>query len=61
MNYRPELEDGLVDILKTLKISEALEISKRLRAYLIENNKIQTEIPFINDIDHMSFVWAQAN
>ena len=61
LNYTPEREDGSVDISKALKISEAFEVSKQLWAYLKEHNHIQTESAFINDIDHMSFVWGAAN
>lgn len=61
LNYTPELESGNVDISKALKISESFEISKQFWASLLENGDIETEIPFINDIDHMSFVWGESN
>lgn len=61
LNYTPERKNGVVDISKALKISQAFEESKQLWAYLKENGKIQTSSPFINDIDHMSFVWGQKN
>lgn len=61
LNYTPLREDGNVDISKALKISEQFEISKQLWAYLRENNKVQTSSSFINDIDHMSFVWGEEN
>jgi len=61
LNYTPELEDGSVDLTKALKIAEQFEISKQLWAYLKSNNLIQSKTPFINDIDHMSFVWGGKN
>ena len=60
LNYTP-MRDGTVDISKALKISEEFEISKQLWAYLRKNNKVPTTSPFINDIDHMSFVWGEDN
>ena len=60
LNYTP-LRDGEVDISKALKISEQFEISKQLWAYLKENNHLDYKTPFINDIDHMSFVWGKEN
>lgn len=61
LNYTPQRDDGAVDISKALKISEQFEISKQLWAYLRKNNKVETSSPFINDIDHMSFVWGEDN
>ncbi len=61
LNYTPEKEDGSINIEKALKIGSSFEISKQLWAYLLEKGCIQTEHPFINDIDHMSFVWGEAN
>ena len=61
LNYTPENEVGQVDISKALKISESFEISKQFWAYLVKNNLIPTTTPFINDIDHMSFVWGDTN
>ncbi len=61
LNYTPLREDGSVDISKALKISSSFEISKQLWAYLKKNNLIKSESPFINDIDHMSFVWGEEN
>lgn len=58
LNYTPENEDGQVDISKALKISESFEVSKQLWAYLVKNNLLPANDPFINDIDHMSFVWG---
>lgn len=61
LNYTPEREDGNVDISKALRISESFEVSKQLWAYLLENGLIKTDSTFINDIDHMSFVWGAEN
>ena len=61
LNYTPPKADGTVDISKALKISQAFEISKQLWAYLKTSGKIKTDSPFINDIDHMSFVWGDEN
>jgi len=61
LNYTPELEDGSIDISKALKISQSFEMSKQLWAFLLKGNFIETDSPFINDIDHMSFVWGEGN
>ncbi len=61
LNYTPRNEDGTVNIEKALKISSSFEVSKQLWAYLKVNGKIKSDSPFINDIDHMSFVWGQDN
>ncbi len=61
LNYTPDREDGTVDISKALKISQNFEISKQLWAYLLEKDKLNTSSPFINDIDHMSFLWGDEN
>ncbi len=61
LNYTPLKENGEVDISKALKISESFEISKQFWAHLQENGKIETDSPFINDIDHLSFVWGEDN
>ncbi len=61
LNYTPEDENGKIDITKALKISESFEISKQFWAYLVQNNLVQSNSPFINDIDHMSFVWGTGN
>lgn len=61
LNYTPELADGSIDLSKALKISEQFEISKQLWAYLKENKLLNTKLAFINDIDHMSFVWGEKN
>ena len=61
LNYTPQREDGSVDISKALKISQSFEVSKQLWAYLKETGKIKTKSAFINDIDHMSFVWGKEN
>lgn len=61
LNYTPEREDGTIDMSKALKISESFEISKQFWAYLKINKLIKSDVPFINDIDHMSFVWGNEN
>jgi malate dehydrogenase (quinone) len=61
LNYTPFREDDTVDISKALKISESFEVSKQFWAYLLEKGLIETKNPFINDIDHMSFVWGEKN
>ncbi len=61
LNYTPLREDGTVDISKALKISESFEISKQLWAFLKEKGSLNSSTPFINDIDHMSFVWGADN
>ncbi len=61
LNYTPQLKDGSIDISKALKIAEQFEISKQLWAYLKSNHILEPRFPFINDIDHMSFVWGNEN
>ncbi len=60
LNYTPE-RNGKVDISKALRISQSFEISKQYWAYLLKNGHLKTSSPFINDIDHMSFVWGEEN
>lgn len=60
LNYTP-LEDGKIDVSKALEIARDFEISKQLWAYLVETNCIPYDIPFINDIPHMSAVWGDEN
>jgi malate dehydrogenase (quinone) len=61
LNYTPENENGAIDISKALRISESFEISKQFWAYLVKQGFIETNVPFINDIDHMSFVFGEGN
>ncbi len=61
LNYTPLLEDGSVDISKALRISQSFEESKQFWAYLKEQQTFPNKTPFINDIDHMSFVWVEEN
>lgn len=61
LNYTPQLNDGSINIDKALKIGSWFEVSKQLWSYLAENEMVETKIPFINDIDHMSFVWGADN
>jgi len=61
LNYTPEDENGDIDISKALRISESFEISKQFWAYLVKQGLVETNMPFINDIDHMSFVFGEGN
>lgn len=61
LNYTPENEDGSVNIDKALTIGEQFEVSKQFWAYLAESKLVSTDVPWINDIDHMSFVWGADN
>ncbi len=61
LNYTPEDENGSIDISKALRISESFEISKQLWAYLVKERLVETDTPFINDIDHLSFVFGEGN
>ena len=61
LNYTPQREDGSIDMTKALHIAESFEVSKQFWAYLVTNNLIIADQPFINDIDHMSFVWGDEN
>ena len=61
LNYTPLLENGNVDISKALRISQSFEESKQFWAYLKQQKTFPNKTPFINDIDHMSFVWGEEN
>jgi len=61
LNYTPELENGQIDITKALRIGEQFEISKQFWAFLKELPDFPLKKSFINDIDHMSFVWGEKN
>jgi len=61
LNYTPQREDGSIDISKATRICQQFEESKQLWSYLLEKGKISKDFPFINDIDHMSFVWGNDN
>jgi len=61
LNYTPEKENGEIDIEKALRISQSFEISKQFWAYLKLQNTFPNKHAFINDIDHMSFVWGEKN
>jgi len=61
LNYTPEKEDGAINIEKALRISQSFEVSKQFWAYLKQQDNYPKGYPFINDIDHMSFVWGEAN
>ena len=61
LNYTPMDEEGTVDLTKALKIAEQFEVSKQFWSFLKENEYIKPKAGFINDIDHMSFVWGAEN
>jgi len=61
LNYTPINKNGVVDISKALRISEQFEISKLFWAHLKKQGNLDPTKTFINDIDHMSFVWGDAN
>lgn len=61
LNYTPEKEDGSIDISKALKIASDFEVSKQFWACLVDSKAIPANTTFINDIDHMSFVWGTEN
>lgn len=61
LNYTPEKEDGSIDVSKALEIAHSFEISKQFWAHLVESGAVQSTVPFINDIDHISFVWGKEN
>lgn len=61
LNYTPLKDDGEVDIEKALRISQSFEISKQFWAYLKQEQDFKSKFAFINDIDHMSFVWGNEN
>ncbi len=61
LNYTPEKENGKINIEKALRISQSFEISKQFWTYLKQQKKFKSDYAFINDIDHMSFVWGNEN
>lgn len=61
LNYTPENKDGTIDLSKALKIAESFEISKQFWAYLVKNELINTDSPFIHQVNHASFVWGEKN
>jgi len=61
LNYTPLKENGEVDITKALAIAEQFEVSKQFWAHLQETGQLNPKKGFINDIDHMSFVWGADN
>lgn len=60
MNYTP-MTDGQVDISKALSIAQSFEVSKQFWAFLRESGAISYQVPFINAVPHMSFVWGDEN
>ncbi len=61
LNYTPLQNNGKVDLSKALRISQSFEESKQFWAYLKQQKTFPNSTPFINDIDHMSFVWGEEN
>lgn len=61
LNYTPTMENGEIDIEKALRISQSFEVSKQFWAYLKQEKTFKNPFAFINDIDHMSFVWGNDN
>ncbi len=61
LNYTPTNEDGSINIDKAVKIGGQFEVSKQFWSFLVESDMADTKVPFINDIDHMSFVWGADN
>lgn len=61
LNYTPLKPNGEVDLTKALRISEQFEISKQFWAHLKSKGSLNPHKGFINDIDHMSFVWGKDN
>jgi malate dehydrogenase (quinone) len=61
LNYTPELEDGLIDTSKAVKISESYEVSRQFWSYLVEKGLLQNPEEFIKSVPHMSFVWGDDN
>lgn len=60
LNYTPQL-DGKIDLTKALEIAQRFEISKQFWAYLVQQNYISFDVPFIKAIPHISFVWGEDN
>lgn len=61
LNYTPRSQEGKVNIDKAVQIACSFEVSKQFWAFLQESGKVKAVHPFINDIDHMSFVWGEEN
>lgn len=62
LNYTPAMDDGSVDITKALAIAEQFEVSKQFWSFLVSDLKIVNKPEdFINNIDHLSFVWGEDN
>ena len=59
LNYKPEKEDGSIDISKAEKIAEQFEISKQFWAYLLSKNYIDDPKDFITSCPHMSLVFGE--
>ena len=60
LNYTP-IKNGKVDLAKAERIGEQFEVSKQFWTYLKRNKILNPHKAFINDVDHMSFVWGADN
>ena len=60
LNYTP-YRYGEIDLSKAVHIAERFEVSKQLWAFLKEKEYLDPKKAFIQDIDHMSFVWGLEN
>lgn len=61
LNYTPELEDGIIDTSKAVKIAESFEVSRQFWSYLVKRGLASAPENFIRSIPHMSFVWGEEN
>ncbi len=61
LNYTPQSADGTIDPKKAISIAESFEVSRQLRAYLVQQNKVPSPENFIKSIPHLSFVWGKKN
>ncbi len=61
LNYTPQKEDGTIDISKAVKIARQFDVSKKFWRYLMGCGHILSDGSFIQNIDHMSFVWGEEN
>lgn len=59
LNYTPELDNGLIDISKAVKINEQFFESLQFWSWLVSNKYINSD--FINIVPHMSFVKGNEN
>jgi malate dehydrogenase (quinone) len=55
------LEDGTIETIKAVKISESFEVSRQFWTYLVEKGLLGNPESFIKSVPHMSFVWGEDN